>query len=725
MTSTALPTELFPVPTRTRVLDQRSAGFEEFDRFLDLVLDAAGTPRSTFTSQLRENLYDLSEQTPDFRAVHQVVELLVAHHRSTGASIRPTVLRSLLEHERQAHVLQLPELAAGPRLTFRRKDKSELLAAVIRRRFPDPLAFADVAARRLNPFDAAEFLAEARRSDRSYRLALTSLCLTHSPGDLVLRLLTPEQVHEEMADLHLDPVHGTRSVEEQAHLLVRGLGFTLVDPPVGLQDFKAAVLTAKALVEDADKGTERLLGATSTVVVHVEAALRDLLHFWATYLFDSIGDLVKTRNARTSGHPPLVVRSLSTDGVVELLHFLNAEAQGEDFRFRLAAVELEQPLSAALLAACDGFLKRRRVFHAVPTASDLPVEESAALQQLCERLVQSAADLLDQASDGSFPAVIKLSEIVFDEYSRRIFTGVNSEGGQVRFGITERQDPEDLVVAAHYYMLPDKRVSVNPRLVPRAGRRPQVLFDSGRRYESASQTQRRQGQRLLTYVDLRPDARVLEVGCGTGALALDVARRVAHLHGIDVSPEMLSVAEDRAEEAGLHNLTFEVADLLDYAAPEPFDLVLSNSTMHWILPPERAYGQLLHALGPGGRLAVHQGGAGNYRGLRECVSRVIRRLRLSEFFDGWKYPAYYPDVLELRDLLVSVGFAEVDVHPVESDGSESPTLVHDFAAAGLLPFLHVLPETQREVLRTAFLEEAETVQPDLYTHRLYVTARRP
>ena len=50
---------------------------------------------------------------------------------------------------------------------------------------------------------------------------------------------------------------------------------------------------------------------------------------------------------------------------------------------------------------------------------------------------------------------------------------------------------------------------------------------------------------------VQPDDRVLEVGCGTGALTLRCARRGAQLAAIDISPRMLTVARRRASAAGL------------------------------------------------------------------------------------------------------------------------------------------------------------------------------
>jgi len=475
---------------------------------------------------------------------------------------------------------------------------------------------------------------------------------------------------------------------------------------------------ARGLIEDPGKVPDHLVRATRAVAQHVEDALGDLLHYWATYLFSSVADLVERRNAHEPGGR-LQVRSLSSEQVVGLLHFLNREAGSEEFVFRLSSLELVEPLSQPLLEACDRFVRLRRdVLSALADGQAQP-----ELRVQCSDLVGSAADLLDQAGDGSFPTVIKLTEIVFDEYSRRIYRGVDSEGNEVRFGMTERQDADGLLVAAHYYMLPNKRMSVNPSLVPRSGH-PGVLFDA-RRYDNASSTQRRQMNRLLRKITLKRDDRVLDVGCGTGALAVAMAEDVRHVHGIDLSPEMLQLARGRVSEAGLENVTFEVAHLLEYEPGEEFDVVMSNSAMHWITPPEQAYERVYRCLRRGGRLAVHQGGRGSYRGLREVAGRVVRQLELNDWFASFTYPLYYPTKEEYQDLLESVGLDQVEVESRVTDGLENPTLVHDFAAAGLLPYLHALPETQRDAFRTVFLEEAERSRPDLYTHRLYATARRP
>ena len=99
----------------------------------------------------------------------------------------------------------------------------------------------------------------------------------------------------------------------------------------------------------------------------------------------------------------------------------------------------------------------------------------------------------------------------------------------------------------------------------------------------------------------------LDVGCGTGFLSLELARRGHRVTGVDFAPSMLTLAERKAAECGLA-VNFEPADAeqLPYA-PASFGLVISRHVL-WTLPhPEAAIDEWLRVLRPGGRLVIVDG----------------------------------------------------------------------------------------------------------------------
>ncbi|HLL62541.1 MAG TPA: class I SAM-dependent methyltransferase [Propionibacteriaceae bacterium] len=135
-------------------------------------------------------------------------------------------------------------------------------------------------------------------------------------------------------------------------------------------------------------------------------------------------------------------------------------------------------------------------------------------------------------------------------------------------------------------------------------------------------------------LDLRPDARVLEIGSGPGAAAELVCRRLTHgsLLGIDRSTLAVERAARRNQaciDAG--RLELRCCALADLAVPEnSFDLAFSvNVNLFWTGPAQAELDLLHRALRPGGRLHVLYGPAPGDP--TEALATVRRRLEASRF----------------------------------------------------------------------------------------------
>ena len=149
---------------------------------------------------------------------------------------------------------------------------------------------------------------------------------------------------------------------------------------------------------------------------------------------------------------------------------------------------------------------------------------------------------------------------------------------------------------------------------------------------------------------LRPGERILDVGCGTGALAarlLDAGARV-RIVGADLAPAMLRHA--RRKLGGRAPLVAADAVHLPFVRGS-FDVVVSNSSLHYWPSAQAGLGEIRRVLRPGGRLVITDW-CSDYLACRVC-DVVLRRLSRG-------YQAAYGSE-ELDRLMREAGFSEVRV----------------------------------------------------------------
>jgi SAM-dependent methyltransferase len=108
---------------------------------------------------------------------------------------------------------------------------------------------------------------------------------------------------------------------------------------------------------------------------------------------------------------------------------------------------------------------------------------------------------------------------------------------------------------------------------------------------------------LVRFADVRPGHRILDVGCGTGVVAITAARHGALVSAIDLTPELLSRAQENASIAGVEVEWKEAdAEELPFADCQ-FDAVLSQFAHIFAPRPEVAVAEMLRVLKPGGTIA--------------------------------------------------------------------------------------------------------------------------
>jgi ubiquinone/menaquinone biosynthesis C-methylase UbiE len=138
---------------------------------------------------------------------------------------------------------------------------------------------------------------------------------------------------------------------------------------------------------------------------------------------------------------------------------------------------------------------------------------------------------------------------------------------------------------------------------------------------------------IVRQLDGAPLETLLDAGTGTGRMLELLAPHIRRGIGVDVSPEMLAIARDRLESAGIHNCQVRLADVyhLPFQADAPndgFDAILFHQVLHYLDDPQTAVADAARVLKRGGRILVADFAPHSLEFLRDELAH--RRLGFSD-----------------------------------------------------------------------------------------------
>jgi SAM-dependent methyltransferase len=154
------------------------------------------------------------------------------------------------------------------------------------------------------------------------------------------------------------------------------------------------------------------------------------------------------------------------------------------------------------------------------------------------------------------------------------------------------------------------------------------------------------GGPVLELLAPRAGERILDLGCGDGALTARLAAVGCHVVGVDASEAQAAAAQARG-------LDVRVADGEHLDFDREFDAVFSNAALHWMRRPERVIAGVWRALKPSGRFVGEFGGHGCVAKIKnELVEALNRRGIDGEAASPW----YFPGSEEYAEHLQKAGF---------------------------------------------------------------------
>jgi SAM-dependent methyltransferase len=207
------------------------------------------------------------------------------------------------------------------------------------------------------------------------------------------------------------------------------------------------------------------------------------------------------------------------------------------------------------------------------------------------------------------------------------------------------------------------------------------------------------GMPVVDLLSPQSGERILDLGCGDGALSLKLVELGCKVVGVDSSAEMIRAAHSIGLDA-------HVVDGQSLPYDNEFDAVFSNAALHWMKEPEKVIACVWRALRPGGRFVGEFGGYGN-------VATIVTALgsALAARGEAAPSPWYFPRPEEYRKLLEAHGFEVRDISLFPR-----PTLLPGDVGGWLetfaQPYTSALPVAERQALIAEVVEALHNVLCD-------------
>lgn len=236
---------------------------------------------------------------------------------------------------------------------------------------------------------------------------------------------------------------------------------------------------------------------------------------------------------------------------------------------------------------------------------------------------------------------------------------------------------------------------------------------------------------LLARVPLGNPARVTDLGCGAGNITPFLRERWpnAEINALDSSAEMLERARTQHRKIGVH---WGQADVRDWVAGKPQDLIYSNAVLHWLDDHAALFPRLMGQLTPAGVLAVqmpNQFGEPSHALMREVAANGPWAATLKPLLRPQPVAdmgAYYDG---LRPLSENLDIWETTYAQV-LDGEDA--VLDWIGSTALKPLLEALDEDMRQAFRNVLATQLRRAYPQrtdgktLFAfRRLFVVAQKP
>lgn len=232
---------------------------------------------------------------------------------------------------------------------------------------------------------------------------------------------------------------------------------------------------------------------------------------------------------------------------------------------------------------------------------------------------------------------------------------------------------------------------------------------SAKQYSTFEDERTRPARDLVSAIPRDHVTAAVDLGCGPGNSTEVLAQRypTASISGVDSSADMIDAARQR-----LPRFAFDVADIAQWRAAQPLDVILANASLQWLPDHRSLYPQLVSQLAEGGCLAIQ-----TPDNLSEPAHRLAREVAATGDWAGkighvrhfdrhdvhWYYSLLQP-VCSRVDVWRTTYF-----HPLQNHQA----VVEWFKGSALRPYLAPLTVEEQQGFLTAYLQKIASAYPAL------------
>jgi len=241
-------------------------------------------------------------------------------------------------------------------------------------------------------------------------------------------------------------------------------------------------------------------------------------------------------------------------------------------------------------------------------------------------------------------------------------------------------------------------------------------------YANQSSAQLKWAKDLIEKMKILGSESILDIGCGDGKITALLAQKCSdgQVIGIDSSQNMIDEAATSFSSEKYSNLSFQVMDASNLTFNEDFDLIFSNSVLHWVKAHTPVLSGIYHALKPNGKIYLKFGGKGTLDAFQPMIDEMLRSAKWEAYFKNFESSWGFFDDQIYTQWLKDNGLIPISVRLVPSDMThKNKHGLEGWVRTTWHPYLNLVPENLKNVFVTELVDrylEQHPVDSDGCTH---------